>query len=145
MDVLILILGTRSGCVLSTTPRPLYPRERPGTHCTGGLVGPGPVWTCAIKPHKPNKYTVWAERRNLLSLSLAVHCHLRLSFLFSYTCKSSPSLLSRLPQPVVWKPEGNRPQGKTRRRWKGNINMHLQEVGCVGMGCLRIEAGTGHL
>src|SRR5215510_3713860 len=21
-------------------PRPLYPRERPGTHCTGGWVGP---------------------------------------------------------------------------------------------------------
>ena len=24
-----------------------YPRERPGTHCTGGLVVPGPVWTGA--------------------------------------------------------------------------------------------------
>ena len=28
------------GWVVSTTPRPLYPRERPGTHCTGGWVGP---------------------------------------------------------------------------------------------------------
>jgi hypothetical protein len=26
--------------VVSTTPRPFYPRERPGTHCTGGWVGP---------------------------------------------------------------------------------------------------------
>ena len=26
--------------VVSTTLRPLYPRERPGTHCTGGWVGP---------------------------------------------------------------------------------------------------------
>jgi hypothetical protein len=26
--------------VVSTTPQPLYPRERPGTHCTGGWVGP---------------------------------------------------------------------------------------------------------
>jgi hypothetical protein len=26
--------------VVSTTPLPLYPRERPGTHCTGGWVGP---------------------------------------------------------------------------------------------------------
>jgi hypothetical protein len=26
--------------VVSTTPRPLYPRERPGTHCTGGWLGP---------------------------------------------------------------------------------------------------------
>ena len=26
------------GC--NATPRPLYPRERPGTHCVGGWVGP---------------------------------------------------------------------------------------------------------
>jgi hypothetical protein len=35
-----LDLGARRGLVVSTTPWPLYPRERPGTHCTGGLVGP---------------------------------------------------------------------------------------------------------
>jgi hypothetical protein len=35
-----LDLGTRRGWMVSTTPRPLYPRERPGTHCTGGWVGP---------------------------------------------------------------------------------------------------------
>ena len=28
------------GVGVSTTPRPLYFRERPGTHCTGGWVGP---------------------------------------------------------------------------------------------------------
>jgi hypothetical protein len=33
-------LGSRRGCVVSTTPQPLYPREIPGTHCTGGWVGP---------------------------------------------------------------------------------------------------------
>jgi hypothetical protein len=33
-------LGARRGWVVSTTPRPLYPRERPGIHCTGGWVGP---------------------------------------------------------------------------------------------------------
>ena len=27
-------------CVINATPRPLYPRERPGTHCIGGWVGP---------------------------------------------------------------------------------------------------------
>ena len=26
--------------VVSAMPRPLYPRERPGTHCTGGWMGP---------------------------------------------------------------------------------------------------------
>ena len=29
----------RWGWGVSTTPRPLYPRERPGTHCTRGWVG----------------------------------------------------------------------------------------------------------
>jgi hypothetical protein len=38
--LLILDLGGRRGWVVSITPRPLYPRERPGTHCTGGWVGP---------------------------------------------------------------------------------------------------------
>jgi hypothetical protein len=32
--------------VVSTTPRPLYPRERPGTHCTEGWLGHR-AWTCA--------------------------------------------------------------------------------------------------
>jgi hypothetical protein len=33
-------LGARRGCAVSITPRPLYSQERPGTHCTGGWVGP---------------------------------------------------------------------------------------------------------
>ena len=28
------------GWVVNATPRPLYPRERHGTHCIGGWVGP---------------------------------------------------------------------------------------------------------
>ena len=28
------------GWVVNATTRPLYPRERPGTHCIGGWVGP---------------------------------------------------------------------------------------------------------
>ena len=31
------------------------------------------------------------------------------------------------------KPEGKRPLGRSRRRWKDNIKMDLQEVGCGGM------------
>jgi len=34
---------------------------------------------------------------------------------------------------LVEKPEGKRPLGRLRRRWKINIKMHLQEVGCGGM------------
>jgi hypothetical protein len=38
--VLFPDLGARRRWVVSTTPRPLYPRERPSTHCTGGWVSP---------------------------------------------------------------------------------------------------------
>ena len=31
------------------------------------------------------------------------------------------------------KSEGKRPLGRTRRRWKDNIKMCLQEVGCGGV------------
>jgi len=34
---------------------------------------------------------------------------------------------------LVGKPERKRPLGKPRRRWKNNIKMDLQEVGCGGM------------
>ena len=34
---------------------------------------------------------------------------------------------------VLGKPEGKRPLGRPRHRWKDNIKMDLQEVGCGGM------------
>jgi hypothetical protein len=34
---------------------------------------------------------------------------------------------------LVGKPEGKRPLGRTRCRWKDNIKMHFQEVGCAAM------------
>jgi hypothetical protein len=33
-------LGARRGRVVSNTPQPLYPQERPSTHCTVAWVGP---------------------------------------------------------------------------------------------------------
>jgi len=35
------------GWVVNATPRPLCPRERPGTRCIGGWIYPWPVWTGA--------------------------------------------------------------------------------------------------
>ena len=35
------------GWVMNAKPRPLYPRERPGTHCVGGWVDPRAGWTGA--------------------------------------------------------------------------------------------------
>ena len=34
---------------------------------------------------------------------------------------------------LVGIPEGNRPLGRSKRRWEDNIKMDLQEVGCGGM------------
>jgi hypothetical protein len=34
---------------------------------------------------------------------------------------------------LVGKPEGNKPLGRPRCRWKNNIKMDLQEVGCGGI------------
>ena len=48
-----LNLGTRCGWVVNVTPRPLYPRERPGAHYIGGWVGPraGPDRCGKSRPH----------------------------------------------------------------------------------------------
>jgi hypothetical protein len=35
---------------------------------------------------------------------------------------------------LVGKPEGNKSLGRYRRRWKDNIKMNIQEVGCGGNG-----------
>jgi len=34
---------------------------------------------------------------------------------------------------LVGKPEGNRPLGRPRHRWKDNINMDIQQVRCGSM------------
>ena len=49
-----LNLCTRWGWVVNTTPRPPLPRERPGTHCTGGWVFSEPLWIGAenLAPHR---------------------------------------------------------------------------------------------
>ena len=48
---------------------------------------------------------------------------------------------------ILGKPEGIRPLGRYRCRWKDNIKMDLQKVGCGGMdglSWLRIGTGSGH-
>ena len=37
----LLTSAVEVGVWLASCPGRLYPRERPGTHCTGGWVGPG--------------------------------------------------------------------------------------------------------
>jgi len=45
---------------------------------------------------------------------------------------------------LVGKPEGKRPLGRPRRRWKCNIKMDLQQVGCgLWTGSSWLRTGTG--
>jgi hypothetical protein len=49
---------------------------------------------------------------------------------------------------LVGKPEGKRPPRRPRHKWEDNIKMDLQEVGYsvwIGLSCLRIDTGGGHL
>ena len=45
----VKVMFMRWEWVVNTTPRPLYPRERLGTHCTGGWVGPRAGLKCGGK------------------------------------------------------------------------------------------------
>ena len=59
------------GWVVNATLRPLYPRERPGTHCIGGWMGlrarldecgiSRPHWDSIPGPTSPQKFAVWTE------------------------------------------------------------------------------------
>jgi hypothetical protein len=43
---------------------------------------------------------------------------------------------------LVEKPEGNRPLGRPRRRWEGNIKLGLREIGIDGTNWIRLAQDT---
>jgi len=47
------------GWVVNATPRPLYPRERSGTHCTLGWVDPRVGLDGCGKSHPPPEFDPW--------------------------------------------------------------------------------------
>jgi hypothetical protein len=42
---------------------------------------------------------------------------------------------------LVGRPEGKRPLGRPRRRWKDNIKMDLREIGIDGANWIQVVAG----
>jgi len=44
---------------------------------------------------------------------------------------------------LVGKSEGKRPLGRLRRKWKDDIKMDLQEVGCGGMDWIELTQDRG--
>jgi hypothetical protein len=51
--------------VVSTTPRPLYPRERPGTHCKEGWLGPRAGLDVYEKSRPHRDYTKRVNPKNI--------------------------------------------------------------------------------
>jgi hypothetical protein len=51
-------LGARRVWVVSTTPRPLYPREISGNHCTGDWVGPRAGLDVCEKSHPHRDFLI---------------------------------------------------------------------------------------
>jgi hypothetical protein len=93
------------GWMVNATPRPLYPRERPGTYCVGGWVGPAVGTNGCGKSHPPprpgfdlrtaqaveSQYTDYAIPTHLLttwgslnSLRTALNVNCALWFVFLY-------------------------------------------------------------
>ena len=58
-------LGARWGWVLNATPRPLHPREIPGTHCIGSRVG-RKIWVRKISPPTGIRYPDRKARKDSL-------------------------------------------------------------------------------
>jgi hypothetical protein len=71
--VLFRDLGARRGWVVNLTPRPLYPPESPGTHCTGGWVGlRAGVDVC--EKSRPHRYSIpGPSSQSLYRLSYPTH------------------------------------------------------------------------
>jgi hypothetical protein len=44
---------------------------------------------------------------------------------------------------MVEKPEGKRPRGRSRRRWKDKMKMDHEEVGCGGMDWIELAQISG--
>jgi hypothetical protein len=61
--------------LVSTTPRPHFPRERPGTHCTGGWLGPRAVLDVCEKsrPHRDSIPGLFSRSQSLYRLNYPAH------------------------------------------------------------------------
>jgi len=72
--LLFLDRGNRRVNGQQHAPAALYPQERPGTHFTGGWVGPGPFWTGRkSRPHRDSIPDLPAGSQSLYRLNYPAH------------------------------------------------------------------------
>jgi hypothetical protein len=91
--LLNLNLGVRRRWVVSTTPRPLYPRERPGTHCTAGWVVPRAGLDVCEKSRPHRDWISWRCKGNFPFFK----AHKTALTQPSVQCVSGPFPLDQLP------------------------------------------------
>jgi hypothetical protein len=117
-----LALGARRGWVVSTTPQPLYPQERPGTHCTGSWVGPrASLDVCEKSPPSPgfdpwtvqliaSLYTDWDTRPTHMSSSHIIYIYVQFNKLTSslFALCWISSAFAQLVEALRYKLEGCR-------------------------------------
>ena len=87
-------LSARLGWVVNATPQPLYCRERPGTQCIGGWVGPRACLDgCSeSRPHRDSNPDRPARSKSLYWLS----------YPSAYILKGRHENKKSLPMHVVW-------------------------------------------
>ena len=102
--------STRRGEGSASRPGLSLPRERPGTHCTGGWVGPRAGLDRCGKSHPPpgfdprtvhpvsSHYTDWTARPTLCKELLRISCYRK----FPRTGCSSPSNQHEQYQEMYW-------------------------------------------
>jgi hypothetical protein len=95
------------GWVFNTMPQPLYPRERPSTHCTGGWVGPTASLNKCGKSPPPrariqsldcpahSELLYWLSYQGLFGIYIYTHTHM-------YVCKHR---CTNLEWQVTWATE----------------------------------------
>ena len=112
--------GTRRGRVVSSTPRPHFTRERPGTHFTGGWVGPrAGLDGRKSRPHRDSIPDYPASSQSLYRLSYPAH-----------KTVDTLSKISVERREKTWK-------WKTRPPFKGGLNLSVWYFALSTLCCIR--------
>ena len=113
------------GWVVNATPRPLYPLERPGTHCIGGWVGPRADLDGCGKTHPTapgfDPRTVQSVASRYTDWSIPSHWDNTTFLNRTLICGATTGVM-------IGKYEGKRPIRRTRNRRKSNMRLDLIEV-----------------
>jgi len=137
---LFLNLGTRRGVWSASRPGRFYPGERPGTHCTGGWVGPGAGLdrcgksrpTGIPSPDLPAMSTSTLPIINITDIREETGAQNIVEEIKQYQKKSLQHVqrmdTNRISkQALLYRPKGRRNIGRPKKRWRDQI--HFEDQG----------------